>query len=145
MKLRSIRTFIGRYSTSSSSSIKRMIGCCLRWWAPARPSRACFRRYVRARWCLVACPRCGAAPGTACTEVDQKRGTRPPIPVHDERRQLATENGFGSVGWHTFRHSYRLGSAAARPGRKRNGRARAPISMGRVSVGIPVNGCGGRI
>jgi site-specific recombinase XerD len=23
------------------------------------------------------------------------------------RRELATENGFGSIGWHTFRHSYR--------------------------------------
>ena len=61
----------------------------------------------RAGWCLVACPGCGAAPGTACTEVDQKRGKRHAIPVHDERRQLATENGFGSVGWHTFRHTYR--------------------------------------
>jgi len=29
------------------------------------------------------------------------------IPVHDERRQLAAENGFGSVRWHTFRHTYR--------------------------------------
>src|ERR1017187_7022180 len=55
----------------------------------------------RAGWCLVACPRCAAVPGTACTEVDQKRGKRHVIPVHDERRQLATENGFGSVGWHT--------------------------------------------
>jgi integrase len=36
--------------------------------------------------------------------VDQKRGKRDTIPVHDERRQLATENGFGSVGWHTLRH-----------------------------------------
>jgi integrase len=61
----------------------------------------------RAGWRLVACPCCGAAPGTACTEVDQKRGKRHTIPVHDERRQLATENGFGSVGWHTFRHTYR--------------------------------------
>jgi hypothetical protein len=61
----------------------------------------------RAGWCLVACPSCGASPGTACTEGDQKRGKRYAIPVHDERRQLATQNGFGSVGWHTFRHTYR--------------------------------------
>jgi len=27
--------------------------------------------------------------------------------VHDERHQLATENGFGRVGWHIFRHNYR--------------------------------------
>jgi integrase len=39
--------------------------------------------------------------------VDQKRGKRHAIPVHDERHQLATENGFGNVGWHTFRHNYR--------------------------------------
>jgi integrase len=45
--------------------------------------------------------------GTACTEDDQKRGKRHAIPVHDERRLLATNSGFGSVGWHTFRHNYR--------------------------------------
>ncbi len=61
----------------------------------------------RAGWCLVACPSCGAAPGTACAEVDQKREKRYAIPVHDHRRLLATQNGFGSVGWHTFRHTYR--------------------------------------
>ena len=64
--------------------------------------------YIRpARWCLVACPRCTATPGTACVEVDRKRGKRHAIPVHDERRQLAPRNGFGSVGWKTFRHTYR--------------------------------------
>jgi integrase len=56
-----------------------------------------------AGWCLVACFRCGAAPGTACTEMDQKRGKGHAVLVHDERRQLATENGFGSVGWHNYR------------------------------------------
>lgn len=61
----------------------------------------------RAGWCLVACPACGAAAGTACIETDKERGNRPAVFVHDERRQLATENGFGSVGWHTFRHTYR--------------------------------------
>jgi len=44
---------------------------------------------------------------TACTEEDQKRGKRFTIPVYDERRQFATPNGFGSVGWHTFRHTFR--------------------------------------
>ncbi|MGD0648093.1 MAG: hypothetical protein ABR971_08875, partial [Acidobacteriaceae bacterium] len=29
------------------------------------------------------------------------------VPVHDERRELAIELGFGSIGWHTFRHTYR--------------------------------------
>ncbi len=61
----------------------------------------------RAGWCLVACPRCGAAPGTSCAEVDRNRGKRHAIPVHNERSQLATENKFGSIGWHTFRHTYR--------------------------------------
>jgi integrase len=61
----------------------------------------------RAGWCLVACPRCEAAPGTACTEEEHKRGKRIAIPVHDERRQFATQNGFGSVGWLTFRHTNR--------------------------------------
>jgi integrase len=61
----------------------------------------------RAGWCLVACSRCGALPGTACTEVDQKRGKRHAIPVHGERRQVAIENNLGSIGWHTFRHTYR--------------------------------------
>jgi integrase len=70
----------------------------------------------RAGWCLVACPRCEAAPGKACIEVDQKRGKRHTVPVHDERRQHATENKFGSTGWHTFRHTYRtLLSAADTP------------------------------
>jgi len=39
--------------------------------------------------------------------MDQKRGKRYAIPVHDHRRLLAIQNGFGSVGWHTFRHTYR--------------------------------------
>ena len=51
--------------------------------------------------------RCGVAPGTACPEVDQKRGKGHAALVHDERRQLASENSFGSVGWHTFRHTCR--------------------------------------
>lgn len=38
------------------------------------------------------------------------------IPVHEARRQLATEKGFGSIGWHTFRHTYRsLLSGAGTP------------------------------
>jgi len=26
---------------------------------------------------------------------------------YDERRELAVEMGFGSIGWHTYRHTYR--------------------------------------
>jgi integrase len=61
----------------------------------------------RAGWCLVACSECGAVPGVACTVEHRGRGKKFNIPVHDCRRELATENGFGSVGWHTFRHTYR--------------------------------------
>ncbi len=35
------------------------------------------------------------------------RGKQFNIPVHDARRDLPTEKGLGSIGWHTFRHSYR--------------------------------------
>jgi integrase len=61
----------------------------------------------RAGWCLVECPECGAAPGVACSLRSQGRGKRYNIPVHDTRRESATKNGFGSIGWHTFRHTYR--------------------------------------
>ena len=61
----------------------------------------------RAGWCLVACPECGAAHGKVCTVIKQDRGKQFNIPVHDARRNLAFEKGLGSIGWHTFRHSYR--------------------------------------
>lgn len=61
----------------------------------------------RAGWCLVACPKCGAASGVLCNDVRRGRGKAHVISVHDERRQLATEQGLGSIGWHTFRHTYR--------------------------------------
>jgi integrase len=35
------------------------------------------------------------------------RGKQPKIPVHDVRRSLAKEKGLGSIGWHTYRHTYR--------------------------------------
>ena len=70
----------------------------------------------RAGWCLLACPECGAAPGVACKNAERGRGKAHTIPVHDARRQLATEMGFGSIGWHTFRHTYRsLLSGAGTP------------------------------
>ena len=53
------------------------------------------------------CPNCGAVPGVACVLEQKNRGKRAAIPVHDERRELAIEMGFGSIGWHTFRHTYR--------------------------------------
>jgi integrase len=60
----------------------------------------------RAGWCLVKCPVCMAVPGTACAVVLRGKGSLPKIPVHDERRELATKKKFGSIGWHTFRHTY---------------------------------------
>lgn len=32
---------------------------------------------------------------------------RPRIQLHNARREAATGAGFGSIGWHTFRHIYR--------------------------------------
>jgi integrase len=61
----------------------------------------------RAGWCLVACPECGADPGKACSVITEGRGKRFKVPVHDSRRDLATEMKMGSIGWHTFRHTYR--------------------------------------
>ena len=61
----------------------------------------------RAGWCLVECPNCGVVPGVACVLEQKNRGKHAAIPVHDERRELAIEMGFGSIGWHTFRHTYR--------------------------------------
>lgn len=61
----------------------------------------------RAGWCLVTCPECGADPGKACIGIKQGRGKQFKIPVHEARRTLATEKGLGSIGWHTFRHTYR--------------------------------------
>jgi site-specific recombinase XerD len=37
----------------------------------------------------------------------QTKHQHPQIPVHDGRHVAATGAGFGSIGWHTFRHKYR--------------------------------------
>jgi integrase len=59
--------------------------------------------YLRpAGWCLVECPRCGAAIGQRCLDADGET----PV-VHEERRALAKRNKLDNVGWHTFRHTYR--------------------------------------
>ena len=61
--------------------------------------------YIRpAGWCLVECPRCGAAIGDWC----QQDGSTPNgkrLPIHEER-QLAAGR-YDGLGWHTFRHTYR--------------------------------------
>jgi integrase len=61
--------------------------------------------YIRpAGCCLVACPKCGAAAGVWC----QQDGLTPNgkrLPLHEER--WAAAGKYSSVGWHTFRHTYR--------------------------------------
>jgi integrase len=61
--------------------------------------------YIRpAGCCLVACPKCGAAPGVWClADSPTPNGKR--LPLHEERWKAAGK--YGSVGWHTFRHTYR--------------------------------------
>jgi integrase len=61
----------------------------------------------RAGWCLVECPECGAKPGAGCTGNRATKRKRASIHVHPARRLAATAAGFGSIGWHTFRHKYR--------------------------------------
>ena len=61
--------------------------------------------YIRpAGCCLVACPKCGAGEGVWClTDSPTPNGKR--LPLHEER--WAAAGKYGSVGWHTFRHTYR--------------------------------------
>ena len=61
--------------------------------------------YIRpAGCCLVACPRCGAEMGVWCRQEGAvPNGGR--LPLHNERWEAAGK--YGSVGWHTFRHTYR--------------------------------------
>lgn len=61
--------------------------------------------YIRsAGCCLVECPKCGAGEGVWClTDSPTPNGKR--LPLHEER--WAAAGKYGSVGWHTFRHTYR--------------------------------------
>ena len=61
--------------------------------------------YIRpAGCCLVACPKCGAEKGVWCIQ-DRPTPNGKRLPLHDERWDAAGR--YGSVGWHTFRHTYR--------------------------------------
>jgi len=61
--------------------------------------------YIRpAGCCLVACPKCGAAAGLWCRQ-EGKTPNGGRLPIHEERWGAAGK--YGSVGWHTFRHTYR--------------------------------------
>jgi len=61
--------------------------------------------YIRpAGCCLMECPKCGAGSGVWCmTDSPTPNGKR--LPLHEERWSIAGR--YGSVGWHTFRHTYR--------------------------------------
>jgi len=61
--------------------------------------------YIRpAGCCLVDCPNCGAVAGEWCkTDFPVPNGKR--LPLHDGRWDAAGK--YGSIGWHTFRHTYR--------------------------------------
>jgi integrase len=61
--------------------------------------------YIRpAGCCLVGCPQCTAAAGVWCQE-DGLTPNGKRLPLHEER--WAAAGKYGSVGWHTFRHTYR--------------------------------------
>lgn len=62
------------------------------------------RRHIRpAGWCLVDCPKCGAAVVWCSQDKPTPTGAR--LPIHKERRIAAGK--YSSIGWHTFRHTYR--------------------------------------
>jgi integrase len=59
------------------------------------------KRHLRpAGWCLVECPKCAAGLGVWCHDGSNARKT-----IHKERR--ASAGKYSSIGWHTFRHTYR--------------------------------------
>lgn len=61
--------------------------------------------YIRpAGCCLVGCPECGAGVGEWCRQDGPTPNGRR-VPIHDKRWDSAGK--YGSVGWHTFRHTYR--------------------------------------
>jgi integrase len=63
------------------------------------------KRHIRpAGCCLVDCPKCGAAVGVWCRQEEPTpNGKR--LPVHRERIEAAGK--YATLGWHTFRHTYR--------------------------------------
>jgi integrase len=63
------------------------------------------RRHIRpAGWCLVECQKCGAGSGVWCRQ-DHPTPNGARLPIHKERRVSAGK--YSSIGWHTFRHTYR--------------------------------------
>lgn len=63
------------------------------------------KRHIRpAGCCLVECPKCGGGVGGWCSQVKPTpNGKR--LLIHEERQTAAGK--YSSIGWHTFRHTYR--------------------------------------
>jgi integrase len=63
------------------------------------------KRHIRpAGCCLVICPKCSADSGVWCRQ-DRPTPNGGRLAIHKER--WANAGKFGSIGWHTFRHTYR--------------------------------------
>src|SRR6266567_2030327 len=71
---------------------------------PYHPTEIQNRHIRPAACCLVECPKCGAGVGVWCRQ-DQLTPNGKRLQVHEERRTLAGQ--YASIGWHTFRHTYR--------------------------------------
>ena len=71
---------------------------------PYQPTEIQKRHLRPAGWCLVECPKCGVGSGVWCRQ-DRPTPNGARLPIHKERR--ASAGKFGSIGWHTFRHTYR--------------------------------------
>jgi integrase len=71
---------------------------------PYHPTEVQKRHLRPSGCCVVACPRCGAAPGVWCWQ-DHPTPNGARLPIHDERKVAAGK--YGAIGWHTFRHTYR--------------------------------------
>ncbi|HZY61262.1 MAG TPA: site-specific integrase [Edaphobacter sp.] len=99
-----------------------LVEVLLAWSKEATPTEECWlfaspltnkpyqtteiqKRHIRpAGCCLVECPKCGAGVGVWCSQVKPTpNGKR--LLIHEERK--ATAGKFSSIGWHTFRHTYR--------------------------------------
>ena len=63
------------------------------------------KRHIRpAGCCLVACPECGAGIGVWCKQ-DRPTPNGKRLLVHEKRQAAAGKHA--TIGWHTFRHTYR--------------------------------------
>ena len=71
---------------------------------PFFPTEIQRRQLWPAGWCLVECPKCGVGTGVWCRQ-DRPTPNGRRLPIHKERRAAARK--YSSIGWHTFRQTYR--------------------------------------